>query len=468
MHLQDGSQNLRRAINTNVLEGSIVGHILRMLGPFSIGVIALISTGIVDTIYLGRLTDPERPQLAIYALAALTFAFPLTFIGNSANIGLGAGTMSAVSRALGQDEPDRARRHAAAAILMGLAVMSCLVALMIFAMPKILPIAGARGDVLEMAVQYLAISLPGLVIVSVASMSNNILRAYGEALLPSSIMICGAVINIILDPFLIFGWGPFPRMEIQGAALATLIGNTIGAIFGFYLIFFHRKAVSFANMSLGSMKRAWFIIGQVGLPAAGTNIIVPVATFLAVSIMALSLSETDVAAFGVASRAELISVGMLYALSACIGAITGRNGGAGNTARVRETFRVCYIICVVWSTVTAILLAVFAKQIALLFTSDMVLIEKIIPYFYIVPLTIFAYGFVFVSSAGLNAIGHPLYGLTYTIIRSVFLYVGLIFIGVQLHGLIGAYIGVALANLISGTIAVYWTMKHAPMIAKKS
>ena len=192
-----------------------------MLGPFSIAIIALISTGIVDTIYLGRLTDPARPQLAIMALAALTFAFPLTFIGNSANIGLGAGTMSAVSRALGQGDTERARRHGAAAILLGLVVMSCLVTLMLLAMPHILPVAGARGGVLEMALQYLAISLPSLVIVSVASMSNNILRASGEALLPSAIMITGAVINIVLDPFLIFGWGPFPRMEIQGAALST-------------------------------------------------------------------------------------------------------------------------------------------------------------------------------------------------------------------------------------------------------
>jgi len=137
-----------------------------------------------------------------------------------------------------------------------------------------------------MAAQYALISFPGLVIISVASTSNNILRAGGEAALPSSIMIIGAVINIILDPFLIFGWGPFPRLEIQGAALATVIGNTIGAIFGFSVVMYHRKAVSFAEMTLGSIKRAWKVIGSVGLPAAGTNIVVPLATALAVTIIA--------------------------------------------------------------------------------------------------------------------------------------------------------------------------------------
>ena len=453
---------------TNVLEGSVVGHILRMLGPFSIAVIALISTGIVDTIYLGRLTDEARPNLAIMALAALGFAFPLTFIGNSANIGLGAGTMSAVARALGEGKAGRAKRHGAAAILLALVVMSLLVTIMLLIAPIILPVAGASGEVVEMAYSYLVISLPGLVILSVASMSNNILRGYGEAVLPSAIMISGAVINIILDPFLIFGWWIFPRLEVQGAALATFIGNVFGAGFGLYLVLMHRKVVDFGHMTLQSMRRAWKIIGQVGLPAAGTNIIVPVSTFAAVAIIGRTLSEVDVAAFTVASRAELISVGMLYALSACIGAVTGRNGGAGKTGRVREAFRVCFWICVIWSTVMAVLLALFAPQVAGFFTKDAVLIAKIIPYFYIVPVTIFAYGFVFVSAAGLNAIGRPIYGLIYTIIRSVILYVGLIFIGVQMAGLTGAYYGMAAANVIAGFIAFGWTMKRAPMTAQKS
>lgn len=453
---------------TNVLEGSVASHILRMLGPFSIAVIALISTGIVDTIFLGRLEDPARPNLAIMALAALGIAFPISFFGSSGNIGLGAGAMSAVSRALGQGDDGKAKRHAAAAILLGLAVMTVFVSLLLTVAPGVLRLTGASQEVVDMAFSYLKIVMPGLVLVSVASMSNNILRAGGEAALPSSIMILGALINICLNPFLIFGWGPFPRLEIEGAAWATFTGNAIGAAFGFYIVFFHRKAVDFAGMSVKSMTRAWSIIGQVGLPAFGTNVIVPIATFVAVAIIGNVLGEIDVAAFTVASRAELISVGLLYALSACIGAVTGRNGGAGKTDRVRDAFRVSYLICIIWGTAMALILAVFANQIAGFFTSDQILIKKIIPYFYIVPVTVFAYGFVFVSAAGLNALGRPIYGLIYTVIRSVFLYVGLIAIGVYFGGLTGAFIGVAAANIVSGLIAIIWTMKKAPMTAKES
>ena len=459
---------MAKGAKVNLTEGKVSGHVLRMLGPFSIAVIAMISTGIVDTIYLGRLTDAARPNLGVMALAAIGFAFPLTFLGNSANIGLGAGTMSAMSRALGQGDTERARRHGAAAIIMGLTVMTGLVLAMLIALPHVLSLMGAEGEIKIMARDYALISFPGLIIISVASMSNNILRAGGEAALPSSIMILGAVINIVLDPFLIFGWGPFPRMEVQGAALSTLIGNIIGAMFGFYIVFFHRKAISFAEMTFGSLRRAWSIIGKVGIPAAGTNIIVPLSAAIAVAIVARGLTTVDVAAFTVASRAELISVGLLYALSACIGAITGQNGGAGLTKRVRAAFKFCYWICVAWSSVMAVILALFAPQIAGMFSNDPEVVAKTIPYFYIVPITIFAYGFVFISAAGFNALGRPIYGLVYTIIRSLILYVILIYIGVQIDGLRGAFFGMAGANIISGLIAAGWSLTKVPMTAKKS
>lgn len=473
----DGSTTADKPIRENapsakgritLTEGPVSRHVLRMLTPFSIAVIALLSAGIIDTIYLGRLTSDTVPNLGVMALAAVGFAYPLTFLGNSANIGLGAGTLSAVSRAIGQGEYERAARYGAAAILMALCVMAVLVAIMLAVLPLVLNAMGAEGTIRIMASDYLIISLPGLVIVSVAMTCNNILRASGEAALPSIIMISGAVINIILDPFFIYGWGPFPRLEVQGAAIATVLGNVFATLFGFYVVVFHRKVVSFFSMTAQSIRRAWTIIGSVGIPAALTNIIVPLSAAIAVSIIARKLTVVDVAAFTVVSRAELISVGVLYALSACIGAITGQNGGAGLTDRVRATFKFCYLICVVWSTFMALILGIFAQPVVSIFSPDPAVVAGALPYFYIVPITIFAYGFVFVSAAGFNALGRPLYGLSFTLIRSLILYVGLIYIGVTLDGLRGAFFGMAGANIISGLIAAYWSLRRAPMDAKQS
>lgn len=453
----------------DLTQGSVQGHILRMLGPFSLAVIALISTGLVDSFFLGNLGGEDNPQAGTFALAALGIAFPLTFMGNSANIGLGAGTSSAISRALGQGEGDRARRHAAAAILFALLVMTVLVSLLIAISPFIVnTIMDPDPEVGRQAMSYLLISLPGLVITGVSMMCNNTLRAHGEALLPSSIMILGAVLNIIINPFLIFGIGPFPRMEVAGAALATVIGNSIAAIYGLYLVQFVRRAIDFKHLRLSTLRNAWATIAAVGVPAMGTNVIVPIGTFAATVAIVRLTSETGLAAFTLASRLELFSVGLLYALSACIGAVTGQNGGAGLTDRVRETFKVCYKICFIWSTLMAGVLLFFGEPLLGLFSNDPELIAMARPYFYIVPITIFAYGFVFVSAAGFNALGRPFYGLSFTIIRSFVLYAPGVAIGTTLYGLVGAFAGVAIANIASGLIARWWSLNRAPMTAKRS
>lgn len=455
----------------DLTEGSIPRHVIRMVGPFSLAVMALLSAGMVDMWFLGNLEDPDRPDVGVWAIAALTIAWPLTFLGNSANIGLGAGTMSAISRAIGQNEGGRAKRHAAAAIIFALMVMTSLVSFMLLALPHVLSIYSDAGpEVIAMAKSYLLISFPGLIIVSIASMSNNILRAGGEAMLPSSIMILGAVINMILDPFLIYGFGPIPAMEVQGAAIATLTGNVIAAIYGFYLAFFYRRLVDFKDLTVRSFKNAVKIIGAVAVPAMGTNIIVPIAAAIAVAVITRLLADdAQIAAFGLAGRLELFSVGLLYALSACIGAISGQNGGAGLTERVKQSFVSCYWISFIWSTFMAGVLFLVGPWLASKFTDDPALVEFATPYFYIVPVTIFAYGFVFISAAGLNALGRPIYGLVYTIIRSLILYVVLIWVGVYYLGnLTGAFWGIAAANLISGFIAFGWTMRKVPMTAKKS
>ena len=466
--LHPDEPEVRRGPKHDLTQGSIARHILRMLGPFSLAVIALISTGLVDSFFLGNLGGEANPKAGTIALAALGIAFPLTFIGNSANIGLGAGTMSAVSRALGEGDHHRAERYGGASIIFALIVMAALVTVMLALMPIVTKLMGAQGVVREEALKYLMISLPGLVITSVASMCNNTLRAHGEAMLPSSIMILGAVLNMILDPFFIFGWGPFPRMEVAGAALATVCGNAIAAVYGLYLVRFVRNAVDFKHIRLRTFRNASRTIAAVGVPAMGTNIIVPVGTAIAVAAVARMTDETGVAAFTLAARLELFSVGLLYALSACIGSVTGQNGGAGRTDRVEEAFRVSYRICILWSTIMAVVLALIAPWLVSKFTNDPEVIRLTVPYFYIVPVTIFAYGFVFVTAAGFNALGRPRYGFIFTFIRSLVLYAPAVAIGVSTGGLMGGFIGIAIANLVSGFLAYYWSLNRAPMTAKAS
>ncbi len=439
----------------DLTKGSVAGHIFRMIVPFWLAILAMMSAGVVDTIYLGRLSTN--------ALAAVGFCFPIMFIGNSINIGLGAGVISAISRDYGQKRFDEARAHGASALLLSVCLLSVYVGLSYLAMSLILNLMGTTADILPLSRGYLTYALPALVFTGIGMICNNTLRAGGEALLPSTIMISGAVINIILDPFLIFGLGPFPPMGIEGAALGTLISAIFTALYGLYLAGAHRKALRFAGLGKKSILEAWSIIGKVGFPAMSSNVIVPVSTFIVITIVARLIGTTAVAAATVTGRVGMLAICLLYALSACIGANTGQNGGAGLTDRVKEAFRISYLICLGWGVICAVILAVFAHPVLGLFTKDPEVISLALPYFYIVPLTFAGYGVVFVSAAGLNGLGRPVEGLVYTIIRSVILAVPLIWIGAETAGLRGVFIATALTNLISGIIAYLYTTKKVPM-----
>ncbi len=159
----------------------------------------------------------------------------------------------------------------------------------------------------------------------------------------------------------------------------------------------------------------------------------------------------------------MLGIAMLYALSACIGANTGQNGGAGLTDRVKTAFSFSYKVCLLWGLFFAAVSFVFADQIPAIYSKDAAVIALAAPYFKIVPITLIGYGIVFVSAAGLNGLGRPKYGLAYTIIRSLVFYIAFVWIGAILGQLNGVYIGIALANILSGLIAYFYTTKRVPM-----
>lgn len=435
--------------------GSVPQHLRRMLFPFWLAILALMSAGVVDTIYLGRLSTD--------ALAAIGFCFPIVFLGNSINIGLGAGTLSAISRDMGRKNFEAAHSHGASAIVLAFLVMLLVSAVGLAFAPLIVSLMGASDEIAPLALGYLKYAMPALVFMGVGMMCNNTLRASGEAFLPSMIMISGAVLNIVIDPLLIFGIGPFPRMEVEGAALGTLISSIFTASYGLYLVIFHRKAADFKGLTKAAMLKAWKIIGRVGIPAVGTNTIVPIAAFIGITIVARSMGKAEVAALTIAGRTEMLGIALLFALSACIGAVTGQNGGAGHTSRVREAFLYSYKICIAWGVFMGVVGFLFAEQIPAIYSKDPQVIALAAPYFKIVPLSLVGYGMVFVSAAGLNGLGRPKYGLIYTIIRSFILYVPLVWLGVMVAQLTGVYIGMAIANIISGVIAYFYTIKRVSM-----
>ncbi|VAV90172.1 Multi antimicrobial extrusion protein (Na(+)/drug antiporter), MATE family of MDR efflux pumps [hydrothermal vent metagenome] len=434
-----------------------MGHLLRLGIPMSIGIFAVMSAAVIDTFYVSRLgTTP---------LAAISFCVPLLFVLQSLSVGLGAGASSVVSRAAGEGDHDRLSRQTTDSVLLAILIVAIFATIGILSFENIVRFAGASEELMPDIRSYLRISFIGSAFIVGPMVAGNILRALGDARVAGFTMVGGALINLILDPFLIFGIGPFPRMEVAGAALATVLSNVVAVVvMGWYMV--HReKLIVLKIPPWEELSHSWWEVLKVGVPATATNIANPITIFVITAAFA-TFGDAAVAGLGVAGRIEFLFAIPLLALSASIGPITGQNGGAGQLDRVRDAFRSSYLISVIWATGTGITLFLLSGFVARLFSDDPEVQNVTQLYLSIVPLTAVGYGIVISTSAGFNALGRPLPGMFMTFGRSFVLSSGGVWLGAQFYGIKGAIIALALSNIIAGFLTLMW-MRTASLQAKQ-
>jgi putative MATE family efflux protein len=437
---------------SRLTEGPVRGHLLRLMLPMCAGIFATMTTGLVDAFWLGRLgTTP---------LAAVSFVVPFTMMVFSIAIGLGAGASSLVARAAGRNDEAGVRRLATDALLLCFLVMSMIAIIGVLTIRPLFGALGAKGSLLDEIETYLSIWYFGIIFVVGPMIANNVLRALGNAIAPSLVMVSIAVINLVLDPFLIFGWGPFPRLEVAGAAIATLIANAVAFLAAGWLLIRREHVLELKPVPLAVIAASWRQLTRIGLPAAASNMINPLATTAIIATVA-RYGEAAIAGFGVAQRVEVLAIIPMFALSASIGPVTGQNSGAGQTVRVRESFVEAFRICVLWGGMIAIAFAVLRHPISALFTTDEAAREVIRLYLIIVPISIAGYGITIAMSAGFNGLGRPLIGMTAAFARSLLLYAPLAILGAQIADMAGLFSGMALANILAGLVIVYHTLCRA-------
>jgi putative MATE family efflux protein len=430
----------------DLTEGPVSLHLLRLGLPMVLGVAAVFSVSFADAYFLGQLGTDE--------LAAISFTFPVVLTLTSLGIGLSAGATSVVSRALGGGNDEGVKRLStdslflAAVIMVMTAILGALVVRPLFAL------LGAEGEVLEMVVRYMRIWFLSLPLLVVPMVAMGLIRANGDGVAPSLVLVGGAVLNVGLDPLLIFGTGPLPELGIAGAAWATFIARVAMLGAAFYLVTVREELVTKAIPSMGEFLRSAGQVLKIGLPAAGSNMINPLSISIVTAFLASYGNET-VAGFGVATRIEaLITVPML-ALSSAIGPVAGQNWGREEPKRTVRVMRDAFLICILCGLVLGGVLYVFVDRAVELFTDDSVVANTARSYLIIVGLTLGGYGVVINASAALNAIDKALLGLAFTVLRSFALYVPLAYAGTMLGPAWVVFGGIAVSNIVAGLIVAF-------------
>jgi putative MATE family efflux protein len=391
-------------------------------------------------------------------LAAFAFSFPILMIVTSVAIGLGAGTSSVVARAIGADDERRARRLVTDSLILSFLITAVICLVGVVTINPLFRLLGAPAEMIPLIRGFMLILYSGVPFVVVGMVGMASMRATGDTRLPSTLMILGAILNVALDPIFIFGLGPVPAMGLNGAAVAALLAR--GAIFvgAIYLLRGRLDMISFNKPDPAELRQSWRDILHVGIPAAGTNAIVPIATAI-ITAMIAAYGPAAVAGFGVASRIESLVLVMFYALSAVIGPFVGQNLSVGNKDRIMEALRLSMLFCVVAGLSVAAILALASGFLPTIFSDSQDVVRVGTLFLLIAPIGYAGYGLVMAINASFNGMGKPMPGVVVSVMRTVVLYVPLALVGRHFFDITGIFVAYAAANIITGIVAYAWVKK---------
>lgn len=438
-------------LQATLTEGRVSTQLKSLALPLVWGLMATMSLNAIETFFIA--------QLGREPLAALSFTFPVIMVLTSLAIGLGAGTSSAVARAIGEGDSFKARRLATDAMSLTFIISASVCLLGWITMEPLFLALGAPEELIPQIRSYMSIWYFSAPCLMVPMVCLSALRAMGMSQIQGYLMGGAALVNVVLDPILIFGLLGAPALGLQGAALATLITRVLMLVVALYILHMRLHMLVNPFIPWQKLRYSWGAIVEVGLPAMAANVIIPFASAIMVAMVAVYGTDA-VAALGIATRIEPLALIVFYALSGVIGPFFGQNLGAGRIDRLRDAQRVLTRFCLGFGLLLAVILGLLGSEIAQLFGDHDEVVRIAALYLMIVPLSYGAYGLVMSVNAAFNGMGRPWPAMLISAGRVLYIYLPLAWIGQQLWGMEGIFIATAIANILLGVWAWLWLKRH--------
>ena len=322
------------------------------------------------------------------------------------------------------------------------------IGILVFQIVNIFTAIGADQTTLPAIIEYMDIWIFAIPMLMFSQVCSSTFRSLGITDTAAMIAISMTVSNMILDPILIFGLGPFPRLEMAGAALATVISVCISTAIGFYYLGVRERLLLWAIPKWAILRENFSALLEIAIPAVLANAIVPITAALVTTLVA-RFGNDAVAGFGVGSRIEGMSIIIIYALSSTLPMFIGQNLGAERKDRVYEAITVSFRFTLVLQIAIYLLLLLFAHPIAALFSEEPTVHRTITTFLYIVPISYGFAGVVILINVSMNVLGEPRLALYINLIRMILFYLPLAYLGGLWFGLTGLFIGLAMGNIFA-------------------
>lgn len=452
---QSIKKKMGRPSEDEILEGDILPVLFKLAWPMMLASLLQTTYNLIDTIWLGRLPPPENTL----AVGAVSVAWPFVFLLLSVELGLGIAGISMISQHTGAKEYDEAYKDSGQLFFLFIVLATVLGLLGFFIAEDFLGFLTQDADLVPYATQYLQVIFLGFPVLLTFAAFSFSLRAWGDTLTPMWVMGISVVINIILDPFLIFGIGIFPRMGIRGAAVATVFARSVGTVIAIYLLYARKVDIKLElrhlKPDLSRIKR--FI--EVGLPATLARMEEAVGFVVLTGLLAmLPMQEEILAAYGIGGRVINITFVFLGGLGMAISTMVGQALGNDDKERAEKTTNKAIIVMILFMSIVSLTFVTFRNEIIRFFIVDEPLVEEIGARF----LGILAIGGPFFAvfegvSGALNGSGHTGQHFVLSLTRLWILRIPLIIIlafWVAL-GSTGAWFAIAISNVCVGVFS-YW------------
>ena len=343
-------------------------------------------------------------KLGANAVATVGLTESMMTIIYAISIGLGTATTSLVSRRIGEKNPDAASVAAFQAILTGI-IVSLLIGIpgALFS-KKLLSMMGASQPIVEIMSGYTTIMLGGNIVIMMLFIINAIFRSAGDAAVAMKVLWIGNIINIILDPCLIFGLGPFPHMGVTGAAVATNIGRGTAVLVQFYLLFFGKKRIRLSIKHLEVNFRIMLKLLKLSIGSIGQNLIGTTSWIALVRIISMFGSEV-VAGYTIAMRIIGFTLLPSWGISNAASTLVGQNLGAKKPARAEKAVWVTGWINMILLGIIGLILVLFPEIFIRIFIGNETVVKSGVLGLRIVSIGFVAYGLGMVLVNSFNGAG---------------------------------------------------------------
>ena len=414
--------------------------LISMSLPMMISMLVQALYNVVDSVFVSYISED--------ALAAVGLAFPAQNLMISVAVGTGVGINALLSKSLGEKNYDTANRTAVNGIFLAFCSWVVFAVLGGFFARTFMELQTPVASIADYGTTYLAI----VSVVSVGMMFQicfeRLLQSTGKTIFTMISQATGAIINIIMDPLLIFGVGPFPKMGIAGAAWATVLGQIVGALLGLYCNLRMNPEIS---ISFRGFRPNGAIIGKiysVGVPSIIMSSIGSVMTFGMNKILG-AFNSTSVAVFSAYFKLESFIFMPVFGLNNGIVPIIAYNYGARKPERISRTVRLGVLYALIIMAVGVALFWIVPRQLLGIFNASEQMLEIGVPALRVISLSFLFAAFGIVTSSVCQALGRGILSLMVSVLRQLVLILPAAWVLGQVFGLSAVWLAFPFAEIFS-------------------